>query len=379
MAGIYIHVPFCSSRCIYCDFYSTTYGEEMRWKYVRAACAELAARRQELAGQQVETIYWGGGTPSQLLPEQQAELMDTLFSCYAVAEHPEVTLECNPDDVTGELAVRWRSLGFNRVSMGVQTFRDDLLRLLRRRHTAATVDEAVRLLRAAGFCNLTLDLIYGLPGQTFADWQQDVQRLLAMPVQHLSAYALSYEPGTALSRMLERHEVAEADEELVRKMYLYLIAQTRQAGFEHYEISNFAREGYRSRHNSSYWSGIPYLGIGPGAHSYDGAACRRANLPDLQAYVAAEEGNVPHQLETLDRVALFEEYLLTGLRTAQGISLAVIDERFGSGWAVRLGKIAEEHLRKGNLLREGDRLRLSLEGILISDYVISDLMMAGDS
>ena len=377
MAGIYIHIPFCSSRCIYCDFYSTTMGLDMRAAYVEALCAELIARSPELSGQSVRTLYFGGGTPSLLSLSQLQSIMDTLQSHYDFVSEPEMTLESNPDDVTEKLAQGWRSLGFNRVSLGLQTFQDDILKLLRRRHTSATARQAVKWLREAGFENLTLDLIYGLPGQNMDIWKQDVQQLLELPVQHLSAYALSYEPGTVLTKMRDRKEIVEADEETIRQMYLYLIETSREAGFLHYEISNFARPGYESRHNSSYWEGVPYLGAGPGAHSYDGRRTRRANLPDLKNYIR-RTGDAPHELEILTRLQLFEEYLLTGLRTAKGISLEKIRNDFGQRVYFRVQQLAAPHLQKGNLKQTEDRLCLTLEGILISDYIISDLMIAGD-
>ena len=377
MAGIYVHIPFCSSRCIYCDFYSTTFGLSMREDYVHALCEELISRSDELESQEICTLYFGGGTPSLLTLDQLGKIIHTLSNHYHFSVSPEITLESNPDDVTEDLARGWRALGFNRVSLGVQTFQDDILKILRRRHTSATACEAVRLLREAGFENLTLDLIYGLPGQTFEIWQQDVQRILQQPIQHLSSYALSFEPGTAITKMKDRKEIQEADEETIRRMYLYLIEATQAAGFEHYEISNFAKPGFASQHNSSYWHGIPYLGAGPGAHSYDGKNVRRANSPDLKKYIQ-QIGNPPHTLEKLSPVQLYEEYLLTGLRTAQGISSEFVKEEFGMKVWHRMQRLAESHLQKGNLKQNGDQISLTLEGILISDYIISDLMVAGD-
>ena len=377
MAGIYIHVPFCSSRCIYCDFYSTTQGLKMRTAYVKALCAELSGRKSELESQEIATIYFGGGTPSLLSLEQLSTIMQAVRENYVVKADAEITLESNPDDVTMDLASGWMALGFNRVSLGLQTFDDDILRLLRRRHTSSTAKAAVHTLRVAGFKNLTLDLIYGLPNQTFEIWQDDVHQLLDLSVNHLSAYALSYEPGTVLTRMRDHNEIKEADEEMIRRMYLYLIEQSKAAGYEHYEISNFALPGYASRHNSSYWSGIPYLGFGPGAHSYDGKSRRRANDPDLLEYVK-NLGNAPCSFEYLDETQLYEEYLLTGLRTAKGISLNFVEQNFGKKIFRRMMNLAEPHLKRGNLHQDGDVMNLTLDGILISDYIISDLMVAAD-
>ena len=377
MAGIYIHVPFCSSRCIYCDFYSTTYGMEMRSAYVEALCREMAERKQELNGQEISTLYFGGGTPSLLSLEQMGKIVHALREHFNFSPDMEMTLESNPDDVTSNLADGWISLGFNRVSLGLQTFDDDILRLLRRRHTSATAKLAVQTLRDAGFNNITLDLIYGLPRQSFKIWQNDVQQLLSLPVKHLSAYALSYEPGTVLTRMRDKGEISEAEEEIIRKMYLYLIEASAKAGFEHYEISNFALPGYHSRHNSSYWNGVPYLGLGPGAHSYDGKCTRRANDPDLMEYIKNTE-TVPCSFEHLDSVQLYEEYLLTGLRTARGISLAYVENNFGQQVFRKMLRLALPHIEKGTLREVDGYYILTLEGILISDYIISDLMVAAD-
>ena len=377
MAGIYIHVPFCSSRCIYCDFYSTTHGVEMRAAYVDALCREMAARKHELNGQEISTIYFGGGTPSLLSLRLLGEIVTKLHQNFSISPEAEITLESNPDDVTQELAEGWLSLGFNRVSLGLQTFDDNILHLLRRRHTSETAKEAVKTLRDAGFQNLTLDLIYGLPHQTFEIWQHDVQQLLSLSVNHLSAYALSYEDGTVITRMRDKGEIAEADEEMIRKMYLYLIEATSAAGYEHYEISNFALPGNYSRHNSSYWNGDPYLGLGPGAHSYDGKSIRRANNPDLKEYIAASV-DFPCTFEHLDKVQLFEEYLLTGLRTAKGISLAYVEQNFGKKIYNKMLHLAIPYLEKKELREYDGKYILTLEGILISDYIISDLMVAAD-
>ena len=295
VAGIYIHVPFCKGRCIYCDFYSTTEGVEWKSRYVSALIQEIRQRKDELSLARVHSIYIGGGTPSQLPPEMLAAILQEVFALYSVDSDAEVTIEANPDDVTAEWLSVMRDTPANRLSMGVQTFDDALLTLLRRRHTSEQAVRAVERAQAYGFDNVSIDLIYGLPGETMEQWQSDVQKGLSLGIQHLSAYALSYEEGTPLARMLERGEVRETDEELSLRMYEHLMDATREAGFLHYEISNFSLPGKFSRHNSSYWQGVPYLGVGPGAHSYDGVRTRRWNLSDLKAYVTAGEGLPPYQ------------------------------------------------------------------------------------
>lgn len=380
MAGIYLHVPFCSSRCIYCDFYSTTSAPAWRDAYVEALCAELRLRRDELAAEEVQTIYWGGGTPSLLSADQLQRVMAVIRQHYRIAPDAEITLESNPDDVTLEGAQAWRALGFNRVSLGIQSFHDDILRTLRRRHTAAGARSAVAHLQQAGFGNITVDLIYGLPGQTLGRWQEDLDQVAQLGVQHLSAYALSYEEGTALTKMRDAGTVVETDEETLRQMYLQLIERTRALGFEHYEISNFSLPGFASRHNSSYWQGVPYLGVGPGAHSFDGKQCRRANQPDLKAYIAAAEAGeaVPAQVEELDETEMFEEYLLTSMRTAKGADLAYVTARFGEARQQALMRLAQRFLKQGSLQLVDGHLQLTVDGIFISDYVLSDLIAAVD-
>ena len=287
MAGIYIHIPFCRSRCIYCGFYSTT-SLEMRQRYVNAVCREIELRgawRNE-DGEWIRTIYLGGGTPSQLSIPQLQQIFDSVYKYNNVAEDAEVTIEVNPDDVTDELSEGLRSLPVNRVSMGAQTFDDERLRWLHRRHTSQQVRVAVERLRQAGIRNVSIDLMYGFPGETIDNWKGDIDNVLALGAEHLSAYSLMIEEGTPLYRM----QTAPVDEELEREMYETLIDRLEEAGYEHYEISNFAKPGFRSRHNSSYWNATPYLGIGAAAHSYD-LRTRSWNVSDINAYMDGLEHN----------------------------------------------------------------------------------------
>ena len=318
MAGIYIHIPFCRSRCIYCGFYSTT-ALDLRQRYVDALCREMEIRgtRKEEGGkrndEEIETIYLGGGTPSQLSAAQLHQIFEAIYiynNVYGQNISPssfllppsstkEITIEVNPDDVTDEYAAALRQLPVNRVSMGIQTFDDQRLRFLHRRHTARQAIEAVSILRAAGINNLSIDLMYGFPGETLSDWQSDIDSALALNVEHISAYCLMIEEGTPLHRMLQhngdcplceqRSELQGdcpqcVDEETERQMYYTLIDRLTAAGYEHYEISNFARPGFRSRHNSSYWNGTPYIGLGAAAHSYD-IRSRSWNIADINAYI----------------------------------------------------------------------------------------------
>ncbi len=365
MAGLYIHIPFCRSRCAYCDFYSTTREAEMA-TYVEALCQEIAARRQEIPHTRVRTIYIGGGTPSLLPTPLLRRILDCVWQHYEVEAEAEVTMEMNPDDSVEIAQLR----EVNRVSLGIQTFNDDLLRLIHRRHDSATAIRAVHTLQEAGISNISIDLIYGLPGQTMALWENDLDIAFSLGVQHLSAYALSYEQGTELTRWRNEGRVHEVPEELSVAMYERLCQRAREAGFEHYEISNFALPGFHSRHNSSYWTGAPYLGFGPGAHSYDGDRTRRANLPSLDLYL--KEGKP--EVEVLTEEALYDEAVMCGLRTARGVDLNRIADRFGQSRLNYLLRMAALHLQNGNLARDGQHLHLTTKSLMISDDIMSDLM-----
>lgn len=367
--SLYIHVPFCRSRCIYCDFYSTTLGRDTMAAYVGAVEREVSLRRQYIKGTRVHTIYIGGGTPS-LLPTRLLErLFNAILRHFSLDADAEVTVEANPDDVTPDWLRGIAATPVNRISMGTQTFDDKILGILRRRHNAQQTRIAVELCREAGIGNISLDLIYGLPGQTMDCWQSDVEQALGLGIKHLSAYSLSYEEGTRLDAMLRKGLVQEADEELSRSMYDYLMSATAKAGFLHYEISNFALPSFHSRHNSCYWQGTPYLGLGAGAHSYDGQRSRRANLPDVKAYIAAK-GDVPHETEELDGDTLYNEFIMTRLRTRSGIPLNELDDDKRSYCL----QMAQPHIAHRRLHLDDGHLRLTKEGIFTSNDIISDLM-----
>lgn len=373
MAGIYIHVPFCKSRCIYCDFYSTTQAD-MKRLYVQALCSELRMRHDYLKGEPIETVYLGGGTPSQLDKTALKQIFDTLQEVYGLEHVREVTLEANPDDLTEEYITMLCTLPINRISMGVQTFNDDLLRLLKRRHTAQQVHDAVKSCKQAGLSNISLDLIYGLPGQTEEMWANDIRTAIALHPKHLSAYMLTYEEGTPLWQMRTAGKVKEADEELCSRMYMMLTQAMREAGFIHYEISNFCRGPWMSRHNMSYWTGVPYLGCGPGAHSYDGES-REWNLSSLEQYVEGmKKGERPYERETLTLDMRYNEYVMTRMRTRQGLSTRVVKMQFGYHRLRYLLKAAAIHLKRGTLIQHNSNIRLTEEAYFVSDGIISDLM-----
>ena len=373
LSSLYIHIPFCQSRCLYCDFYSTT-QQALRDRYVDALCVEMQHHKGNVA-----TVYLGGGTPSQLTPRQLDRIFDALHIYYKVADDAEITVECNPDDVTPERLHHLRSLGVNRLSMGIQTFDDDTLRFLRRRHTAEQAVHAVSDAQDAGFNNLSIDLMFGFPQRNACSspadarslFANDLKTALSLDIQHLSAYSLMYEPGTPLTRLRDSGEVQACDDETALALYEMLLDRTAEADFEHYEISNFARPGFRSRHNSAYWNDTPYIGLGAGAHAYDGT--RRYYHPDdLTAYLQNPLNLVT---ETLSPDEHYNEYVMTRLRTCEGLNLPTLLQRFGPALHDHFLACARPHLEAQRLVQDDDKnIRLSRSGIFVSDDIMSDCM-----
>lgn len=374
--NLYLHIPFCASRCSYCDFYKETKQDE-RLAFLRALETELCSRRSELPeGALVEHIYLGGGTPSQLSIPELERLFDTIWRHYPIAEGGEITIECNPDDVTPDYARGLAQLPTNRVSMGVQSFHEADLRFLSRRHSAEQVTAAVASLRSEGLTNLSLDLIYGLPRQTEELWEANIARFLELDVPHLSAYHLIYEEGTALMRLLQAGKVQAVDEEASLRFFELLIQRLKAAGYEHYEISNFARPGCYAQHNTGYWQGVPYLGFGPSAHSYDGERRRSYNVASLRDYIAGmERGARDYEEELLGEQELQHEYILTRMRTQWGIVYADYAERFGEPALSALRRAAAPYLAAGRLTDTGGVLRLTEHGVFVSDGILADLFV----
>ena len=376
MAGLYIHIPFCASRCIYCGFYSTT-RLDLRQQYVDALIRELVevGKSKMLKDDSISTVYLGGGTPSQLTIPQLHQLFDAIYIYNKVESGAEVTIEMNPDDVSVPYADTLRQLGINRVSMGAQTFDDERLRWLNRRHTVAQVGQAVTILRAAGIRNISIDLMYGFPDETIDDFVHDIDEVIKLDVEHISAYCLMIEEGTELYRRYGDKRVREYDdskEETERKMYELLIDKLTAAGYEHYEISNFARPGFRSRHNSSYWTGVPYIGLGAAAHSFDGHL-RSWNVSDIRQYIAAVNRDERlNEEEVLSATDFYNERVMLGLRTCEGVDLSALsdDER---NYCIQE---AQPFLSDDILLLTDNRLVLTRKGLFVSDYVISSLMQA---
>jgi len=372
MAGLYIHVPFCKSRCTYCGFYSTT-SSELRQRYVDAVCKEMVIRSQKATRQEehIGTIYLGGGTPSQLSASQLSQIFDAIYNIYKVESCAEITIECNPDDVTADFAIELSALPVNRISMGAQTFDEKRLQFLHRRHSAVQVAEATERLRRNGIHNISIDLMYGFPEETLDDWLQDIRQVLALNVEHVSSYCLTYEEGTPLYRLLQKGKISETDEETERLMYEKLIDLLTESGYEHYEISNFAKPGFRSRHNSSYWTGSPYIGIGAAAHSFD-INSRSWNIADIRQYLEGiEKGIRIFEQETLDEDTRYNDTITIALRTCEGLDLGRLSERHRNYCLEN----AQRYITDGLLTLDDSHLRLTRQGLFVSDMIMSGLML----
>ena len=375
MAGIYIHIPFCKTRCIYCDFYSTT-RSELKSRYIHALCKELQMRKEYLRGEPVETIYFGGGTPSQLAEEDFREVFETIRKYYGMEHCREITLEANPDDLTEAYAAMLQNLPFNRISMGIQTFDDSTLKLLNRRHNAAQAVNAVKHCRHAGFNNISIDLIYGLPGETDERWKRDLQQAVSLNVEHISAYHLTYEEGTRIYELLQAHRIREVDEESSVRFFSTLIDTLGSAGYEHYEISNFAKPGFRSRHNLKYWTGGEYLGFGPCAAS-DFAGKRFTIEPDLRAYVEgiAHHGSVLSECETIPPRERAGEYVMLRSRIVSGLDAQEYERSYLLPFAP-LQQLLERFAGHGLAAQSGSRWYLTPRGWLVSNRIILALQDA---
>ncbi len=355
MQSIYIHIPFCKSRCRYCDFFSTTLLER-RKEYVDAVLREW----QAYGKQTVTTLYFGGGTPSMLAVEDIQRLVQAI----ATTDTIEITMEANPGDLTLDKLRALRQAGVNRLSIGIQSFHNPLLHLLGRRHTARQARQVVRWAQKAGFDNISVDLMYGLPTQNLVQWAVDVKKAITLNVQHISCYCLSYEEGTPLYEMLQKGEIRPKSDRILNQMYNYVCKVLRRHGFEHYEVSNFAQQGYRSRHNSSYWDNTPYIGLGAGAHSYDGVK-RYWNPNDLEQYISGiTDGTLQREQEVLTDEQHRIEKVMLSLRTIEGIEEADVQH----------ADKVQDYVDRGLLRRNGTRLIATQEGLNILNRIIDDLI-----
>jgi putative oxygen-independent coproporphyrinogen III oxidase len=375
MAGIYIHIPFCRKVCGYCDFYRTT-SLELKDNYPEILKIEADIRKDYLGGEAIETIYFGGGTPSLIGVPALTGILRALGSANKVNSNAEVTIEVNPDDINRQYLSDLRVAGFNRISIGVQSWSDKTLRMLGRRHDAAQAVDAVKMSHEEGFEDISVDLIYGLPGLMTDEWKQMLEITFSLPVTHLSAYHLTIEEGTPFGKMKSQGLISETEEEESNSQFSVLIEKSEEAGFVHYEVSNFGKEGYFSKHNTSYWKQVPYLGLGPSAHSFNGYS-RQWNISNVSKYVASlKKGKLLFEREELDQRTRFNEYILTSLRTMWGMDLDYVEKVFDKEGYDYINNIAGKFISYGLVRREKNSLILTKQGIMISDNIISEFIMA---
>lgn len=371
---LYVHIPFCKQACHYCDFHFST-NLSRKAELVDAICAEINHQRDYLPTKTLETIYFGGGTPSLLTEAELDRLLTTIHDQYTVGPEAEITLEANPDDLADAAKLTMLRRYVNRLSIGIQTFDEASLHWMNRAHNAREALTSVDRARQAGFSNLSVDLIYGIPNRPDAVWETDLTTMLALNVPHLSAYALTIEPDTAFGRWERSGKLPPADEQLAAAQFEQLTTALTDAGYEHYEISNFARPGQYARHNTAYWQRRPYLGVGPSAHSYNGVS-RQYNIANNARYIGdIRQGVLPATIEKLTTADQVNEYLLTGLRTQWGCSIAELDALLGNNFTRQLQSELTELYQTGWLRRDGDRLRLTPAGKLFADRVAATLFV----
>lgn len=371
MSGIYIHIPFCKQACHYCDFHFST-SMKKKDPLIFALAKEMELRKDEFKNITVETIYFGGGTPSVLSADELQYLIDSVYLNYKVTDNPEVTLEANPDDLNEEVIIKLSKSPINRLSIGIQSFYEKDLKLMNRAHNA---QEAKRCLQLATqyFDNISLDLIYGIPNSTNAEWLDNIQTALSFGVPHISSYALTVEPKTALASFIAKGIIDNVDDDLAHEQFHILIEQLEQAGFDHYELSNFGKKGFYSKNNSAYWLGKPYLGIGPSAHSFNGDQ-RAWNVKNNAIYISKINLNqLPLEVETLTVNDKYNEYVMTGLRTIWGVSLDKIEKQFGESFLEYLLQQANQYINKQMLYIEDNNLKTTKTGKFLSDGIASDL------
>jgi oxygen-independent coproporphyrinogen-3 oxidase len=371
MSGIYIHIPFCKQACHYCDFHFST-SMKKKEEMVLALAKELQLRKKKFQKESVATIYFGGGTPSVLTPAEIRFLIDAVYENYTVVSTPEITLEANPDDLSEERIAAFAELGINRLSIGIQSFFEEDLQLMNRAHNS---EEAQKCLEIATryFDNISLDLIYGIPGMTNERWQQNIETALSFGIPHISSYALTVESKTALNKLIQTGKIASPNDEVAQEHFMILVETLENNGFVHYELSNFGKENYFSQNNSAYWLGKKYLGIGPSAHSYDGVS-RSWNVSNNALYLKAiQNEELPNEIEKLTLEDRYNEYIMTGLRTIWGVSLVRIEQEFGIEFLNYLKQQSQKFIDDGLLSIADDILKPTLKGKFLTDGIASDL------
>jgi len=389
LPGIYIHIPFCKQACNYCNFHFST-SLKLKSEFIAALVKEidltspyllqLADEMEDIEAQTnkevISTLYFGGGTPSILSAADLQTIFETLQQHFVFADDIEITLEANPDDINAIKLQEWKAIGINRLSVGIQSFLDNELQWMNRAHTAAESLVCIDEIKAAGFTNFSVDLIYGSPLLNDADWKQNVQTVIEKNIPHISCYALTVEPKTALDKMIALHKKAPVDAERQAQQFLLLMEWMQQAGYEHYEISNFAKPGLRSKHNSSYWSGEKYYGFGPSAHSFDGKS-RRWIIANNALYIQSlQKNSIPFEEEVLTATQKLNEYIMTALRTIEGIDTKYISANFGEEKSNKVIAISRKYESTGKLKIESDKIILTREGKLFADGIAADLFFA---
>lgn len=372
MSSIYIHIPFCKQACHYCDFHFST-SLKKKDELVNALKTELSLRKVELTNT-VECIYFGGGTPSLLSAEELNSLIETVYTNYNVSETPEITLEANPDDLTKDKIKELGKSKINRLSIGIQSFFEDDLKLMNRAHNAKEALQCIEFSKTE-FDNISIDLIYGIPGMTTQKWKENLNIALQLDIPHISSYALTVEPNTALKRFIEKGVVAPVDDDLAKQHFDILVETLQQAGYSNYEFSNFGKQGYHSKNNTAYWTGKSYLGIGPSAHSYNGKQ-RSWNINNNPKYIKSiQQGIIPNEVETLSVTDRYNEYVMTGLRTIWGISLSKIEKEFGLNFKTYVLQQAKNFIEDHLLFLDGDTIVVTKKGKFLSDGIASELFM----
>jgi oxygen-independent coproporphyrinogen III oxidase len=373
MAGIYVHIPFCKQACNYCNFHFST-SLKQKNDFVAALLKEIDFQKEYLGNEPVGTIYFGGGTPSLLTETELNEILQKIYLLFPVDQNVEVTLEANPDDICSEKLAQWTSAGVNRLSIGVQSFFEEDLIWMNRAHNARQAVDSIKNAQDKGFGNITMDLIYGLPEMSNEHWKKNVETAIALNIPHLSCYALTIEPKTALHNLIAKKKVHNTEPDKQAEQFLLLMEWLENAGYEHYEISNFAKPGKRSRHNSSYWKGKKYLGLGPSAHSYNGTA-RQWNIANNALYSKSllKENKMDFEKEELSQVQKLNEYIMTSLRTIEGCDLNYVEENFGEKVKLKISKDSAKYLTQKLMTEKEFRFLLTREGKLLADGIASDL------
>ncbi len=374
MAGIYLHIPFCKKACHYCDFHFSTspvYKDQM----VQALRSELILKKDCAGSQPIETIYFGGGTPSLLSAEELGMLVSEITEYYPVSSSSEITLEANPDDLNPQKVRELKQTLINRFSIGVQSFFEEDLRWMNRAHSAPEAHNSIKRVQDAGFENITADLIYGYPLLSDEKWRFNIRELIELGIPHISSYSMTVEPATALASFIKKGKQTPMDENQSARQFEILMEELESAGFEHYEISNFAKPGYHSRHNSNYWEGIDYIGIGPSAHSFNGES-RQWNIADNMKYIQAiESGKIPAEIEHLTKENRVNEYIMTSLRTSKGMKLDLISRQFGEEYTEVIVQALDPFLDR-EWIRHNDQLvTLTKTGKLFADHIASELFV----